>query len=53
MVWVARLLTKPKTFIKFHFKKNGNQDSVKKMPIHISWVHELKVVFMLEDPCKK
>lgn len=43
----------PKTFIEFHFWKNGNQDFVKKMPIHISWAHELKVIFMLKDPCKK
>jgi hypothetical protein len=34
-VWVPMFLTKPKTFIELDFKKNGNQDSIKKIPIHI------------------
>jgi hypothetical protein len=33
IVWVARLLNQPNTFIEFHFIKSINQDSMKKMPI--------------------
>jgi hypothetical protein len=53
---MARLLNQLDTFIKFHFIKNGNQDSMKKMLIHDMkvWAHDLDVVvFMLEDPRKK
>lgn len=44
------------TFIEFHFIENGNQDSVKKMPIHDLkvWAHDLDmVVVMLKHPQKK
>jgi hypothetical protein len=54
--WVVRLLNQLDTFIKFHFIKNGNQDSMKEMPIHDMkvWARDLDmVVFMLEDPRKK
>jgi hypothetical protein len=42
--------------IEFHFIKNDNKDSVKKMPIHRLkvWVHKLAIVIlMLKDPKKK
>ncbi len=48
--WVARLLNQLDTFIKFHFIKNGNQDSMKKMHVHDmkAWAHDLEmVVFVL------
>jgi hypothetical protein len=56
IAWVARLLNQADTFIEFHFIKNGNQDSMKKMPIQDlkAWAHDLNmVVIMLEDPWKK
>ncbi len=31
--WVGRTLKKPKLNLEFHFVKNGNQDSMKKMPL--------------------
>jgi hypothetical protein len=55
-LWVTRLLNKPNTFIEFHFIKNGNQDSMKKRPIHDLkvWTHDLNmIVIMLKDPWKK
>jgi hypothetical protein len=33
MFWARRILKKPKLNLEFHFVKNGNQDSVKKMPL--------------------
>ncbi len=54
--WVARLLNQLDTFNKFHFFKNGNQDSMKKMPVYDMkvWAHDLDmIVLMLEDPRKK
>jgi hypothetical protein len=54
--WAARQLNQPNTFIEFHFIKNGNQDSMKNMPMQDlkAWVHDLDmVVVMLKDPQKK
>jgi hypothetical protein len=31
--WMAKLLNQPNIFIEFHFIKNGNEESMKKMPI--------------------
>jgi hypothetical protein len=33
IAWGTRMLNQANTFIEFHFIKNGNQDSMKKMPI--------------------
>lgn len=54
--WATRFLNQLDTFNKFHLIKNGNQDSMKKMPVHDMkvWVHDLDmIVLMLEDPRKK
>jgi len=54
--WATRLLNQLDTFIEFHFIKNGNQDLVKKMPIHDMkvWAHDLDmVILMFEDQSKK
>jgi hypothetical protein len=41
IAWAARLLNQADTFIEFHLIKNGNQDSMKKMPIQDlkAWAH--------------
>jgi hypothetical protein len=49
------LLNELDTFIEFHFIKNGNQDSMKKMPIYDLkvWTHDSNtIVIMLKDPWK-
>ncbi len=52
---VARVNPKDSSF-KFQFIKNGNQNNVKKMPIHsmVCYAYALeKVIIMLEDMWKK
>ncbi len=54
--WAARFLNQLDTFNKFHLIKNGNQDLMKKMPVHDMkvWAHDLDmIVLMLEDPRNK
>lgn len=54
--WGVRLMPSQESLIEFHFMKNDNEDSIKKMPIHALkvWVHKLTtVVFMFENPRRK
>ncbi len=47
--WATRLLNQVDTFIEFHFIKNGNHDSMKKMPIQDlkAWAHDLNMVIVM------